>query len=542
MSGKIGYTQIDVTPETVVPTTDSRTLPRLKVKNVGQGPSGNSHGRGYEGAIRDQWNRDWLTSHMSGDLAVGTAWENITQRARDLVRNEPWAKQAIERIVGNVCGPEGILTESEIELNDGTLDDEAGGQIDNLFTRWAMEEADAEGELALPEIQSVSLSEAPEVGETFLVEVNDPDRNRIIPLCYQILEAEQINSTMDGMSAEGNRIKRGIEFDRRGRRVAYHFWTQHPYDLVLSAQDTVRVPAERIIHYYEKSRPSQTRGITWFASILQSMRDLGQYVGNEMKAARIGSLFTVAVKRAAGVGTGIGFGDDAGDGYDGDSNPLEYLGPGIIADIGQGDSVEMIESKRPASGAEPWIKLILSTMANGIGLSYLGLTRDTKESSFSAARFAQQGDKLFYKALQGKFGRRCPLRIRQRAVAQMIAMGRISSISPDQFRKNRQLFLGTRILPPGWEEIQVGEEVKAAVERIRAGFSTLQEECAGRGKNYRRILKQRARELALIRELELDLSTNYPGNVNSAGPVTEQPEDEPVEQEKPDGVEKTKNA
>jgi lambda family phage portal protein len=476
---------------------------------------------------------------MSADMAIGTAWDTITQRARDLCRNEPWAKQALERIVGNVCGPEGIQTESEIEFPDGTLDDETGAEIDHLFNIWAMEQADSECELAIPEIQSVSLSEAVEVGETFIVEVNDNNKNRIIPLCYQILESEQINSTMNGLTSDGGKIKRGIEFDSRGRRVAYHFWTQHPYDLVLSAQDTIRVPDERIIHYYEKTRPSQSRGVTWFASILQAMRDLGHYVGDEMKAARIGALFTVAIKRAAGMGTGLGFGEVGADETDLQGNPLEYLGPGIIADIGKDDDIVQINPNRPNSNAEPWIKLILSTMANGLGMSYLGLTRDTRESSFSAARFAQAGDKLFFKAIQGRFGRREVLPIRQRAVAQMIALGKISSLSPRQFQQNRHLWLSTRILPPGWEEIQVGEEVKAAVERIRAGFSTLQEECAGRGKNYRRILRQRARELALIKELDLDLSTNYPGNVNSTStpPPTENEMDSEMGDEDPEEIE-----
>jgi lambda family phage portal protein len=509
-------TQIDISPAYAVPADAVPLSPRLKSRAVGSGPSGHGYGRGYDSAMKDRWNRDWLTAHMSADLAIGTAWDNITQRARDLCRNEPWALQAIQRIVGNVIGPEGIQTESEIELADGSLDDETGAEVDRWFNHWAMDECDAEGEMALPELQAVAMGEAPEVGETFIVEVNDCNKNRIIPLCYQVLESEQINQGLDALLPNGSRIKRGIEFDKTGRRVAYHFWSEHPYDLMLSAQDTVRVPMERVIHYYEKRRPSQTRGITWLAPILQAMRDLGQYVGDEMKAARVGSLFTVAIKRAAGQGTGLGFGD-GGDAEDENSNPLEYLGPGIIADIGKDDEIEQINPSRPNSGAEPWIKLILETMSNGIGLSYLGLTGDVKGSSFSSARFARQGDKVFYRTLQGRFGRKCVLKIRQRAVSQLIAMGKISSLSPNQFQKNKQLWLATRILPPGWEEIQVGEEVKAAVDRIRAGFSTLQEECAGRGKNYRRILKQRAREIALAKAYNLDLSTNYPGNVNSAG-------------------------
>lgn len=516
-------TSVIVSPGVAPPAAVLEPLPVLKHRDrrlrAGSAPGysrGGGAGWGYQGAQNTRAMSDWITQHFSGDSAIAHGWDNITRRARDLVRNEPWAAQAVSRIPQNVIGAEGIASQSEIELDDGTLDVEAGQQLDTWFERWAADQADAEGEIDFAELQSLVMGEAPEVGECFLVEVNDPDPKRIIPLCYQVFEPEQINDSLWGTDpATGNRIKRGIEFDRYGRRAAYHFWTEHPYDLLVVANDTVRVPAGRVIHYYEKHRPSQTRGVTWFAPILQTMRDLSEYTGSEMTAARLGSMFTVAIKRANGIGTGLGFGEEYGDSMDRDSNPLEYLGPGIIADLGKDDSVEQIESKRPNSGAEGWIKLILNSMANGLGMTYLGLTGDTKEASFSSARFAQNKDKLFWKTLQGRFGRKVVLRIRRRAVTQMVARGLVS-ITPTQFKAAPFRWLATRLLPPGWEEIQVDAEVNAAIRRIQGGLSTLQEECAGRGRNWRRILQQRAREMALVKELGLDLTTNYAGNVSAS--------------------------
>jgi len=354
--------------------------------------------------------------------------------------------------------------------------------------------------MALPEMQALAMSEAPEVGESFLVEVNRKDKNRVIPLSYQILESEQLNNTLDfplhtlgpvGVPV-GNFIRRGIEFDPHHRPVAYHFWSEHPYDYMISAYKTIRIPAERVIHYYERKRPSQYRGVTWFAPILQYMRDLSCYVGDEMSAARIGAQFTVAIKRATGVGAGLGFGDGDYD-EDRDGNPLEHLGPGIIANIGKDDDIVQINPNRPNSASEPWIKLILGSMANGIGMTYLGLTGDVEKANFSSARFARLSDKTFWRTLQGRFGRKVVLRIRRRAVEQLIALGRIPALSASQFLANRHRWLATRVLPPGWEEVQVQQEVTAAIDRIRAGLSTLQEECAGRGKNWRRNLMQRAR-------------------------------------------------
>jgi capsid protein len=280
-------------------------------------------------------------------------------------------------------------------------------------------------------------------------------------------------------------------------------------------------------HYFERRRPSQRRGVTWFSPILQTLRDLSEYVGDEMTAARIASYFTVAVKRAAGAGTGLGFAEDGSEPTDADGNPLEELGPGIIADIGKDDDVTPIAANRPNSQAEPWIRLILQSMANGIGMTYIGLTGDVTQANFSSARFARLSDKVFWRTLQGRFGRRAVLSVRQDVVAQLVAMGRIRGLTPGQFAANRWRLSATRLLPPGWEEVQVKDEVQAAILRIQAGLSTLQEECAGRGQNWRRVLKQRAREIQLAERLGVNVAANFePVN---AGTTATEPEPDPAE-------------
>lgn len=481
---------------------------RRQVHATERGPHGSGSGRSYESAQNTRFNRDWLTSHMSGDAAISAGWDMLTRRARDLVRNEPWAAQACERITQNVIGSEGIRTESEIEFADGTLDEDTNKEFDTAFRRWA-EQADAEGEMHLAEMQALGMRETPEVGEVFYVACSDPDPKRLIPLCYQVIEAEQLATMFDRPRTAGdNRIKRGIEYDKFGKPVAYYFWVDHPYDLQVVATDTVRVPASRVIHYYERKRPSQRRGVTWFAPILQTLRDLSQYIGDEMTAARVSSWFTVAIKRASGAGTGLGLGD--GSDYDESGNPLEGLGPGIIADLGKDDEIQSIQSNRPNSASEPWIRLILNSMANGLGMTYLSLSGDVEKANFSAAQFAKLIDKVVWRTLQGRFGRRVPLRMRREVAAQLVAFGHIPSLSATQFRADPNHWLATRLLPPGWEDFNPVVEVNAAIARIQGGLSTLQDECAGRGRNWRQVLMQRSRELDLAESLEVPLSSSQP--------------------------------
>ena len=61
-------------------------------------------------------------------------------------------------------------------------------------------------------------------------------------------------------------IRAGIEFDKLGRRVAYHLYRSHPNDGALAPMsgtggiNTVRVPASEIIHLFRPLRPKQIRG------------------------------------------------------------------------------------------------------------------------------------------------------------------------------------------------------------------------------------------------------------------------------------------
>jgi len=533
--GPLSYTtSIIVDPSTPAPAVDLPALPRpapprpslsrqLRRNALAAARLGGVHT--YEGAAQTPMNRDWITAHYSGDAAIMAAWDNLVPRARDLARNEPWAAQALRRIVENTVGAEGIVSESAIEVGE-ELDEESNTEIDTWFRRWAENECDFFGEMDFAEMQSVALSDTAEAGEVFLIRVDDPRPRRIVPICFQVLETEQLDHTHDGVRlADGGYLKRGIEYDRLGRKIAFHFWAHHPYENIFISADRMRIPAERVIHYYRKLRPSQTRGVTWFATILQALRDMSQYVGDEMTAARIASWFTVAIKRAQGAGTGLGMLDD-GDEADAAGNPLEKLGPGTIADIGAGDDVSTIDPGRPNAAAGPWIKLILQSLANGIGLTYLGLTGDTAEASFSSARSAQNKDKVFYRTEQGRFGRRVVLPIRQAVVRQLVAVGRVRSVSPQQMRNDPYRWLATHLTPPGWEEIQIVDETNAAISRIQAGLSTLQEECAGHQRNYRRVLKQRALEMGLVKGLGLDLTTNYPGRIN----VTQNENIEPANQ------------
>ncbi|MFZ8458445.1 phage portal protein, partial [Staphylococcus aureus] len=81
------------------------------------------------------------------------------------------------------------------------------------------------------------------------------------------------------------------------RRKAYWMWPNHPGDTLVNTGGlkSVRIPAEQILHVFEKDRPGQIRGVTAFASVMMKMRDLDDYDDAELWRKKIESCFAAFV-------------------------------------------------------------------------------------------------------------------------------------------------------------------------------------------------------------------------------------------------------
>src|SRR5574341_1209335 len=93
----------------------------------------------YDGAKTGRRTDGWITTGASANAEVGAAMVKIRERARDLVRNNPFAARAISAIVCNAVDT-GIVPQARSGVAE--LDQ----YVDDLFGRWSGE-CDAEGRL-----------------------------------------------------------------------------------------------------------------------------------------------------------------------------------------------------------------------------------------------------------------------------------------------------------------------------------------------------------------------------------------------------------
>jgi lambda family phage portal protein len=470
-------------------------------------PSGSS----YKGAEINRFNRHWQPGNISGDAALYDSWPLLNARIRDLIRNEPTLLNAKRTMVSLLVGC-GIQTFAAAHFDDGEPVDDYNAESDEWHERWACStECDAEAKRCLAEIIAEGQGEEIETGDLLLLEVLDTSPGRTSPLCYQLLEAEQLDCSLDRPAAPGvNKIVRGIEFDGRNRAVAYHIFDAHPYDPYSGwTTKSSRVPASRVIHAFIPPRPSASRGMCWFAVCVQPTRDMDMLIGSELTAANIAALFTLMIKRKNFAGGGLGFSDGDPINLDDLGNALTKLGRGIISYIGPEDEIMPVERSQPGPQLAPFIKILRQQESMGTGLSYLRMTKDYESTSYTSARGAHLDDEAMLKPLQMRTGFQVVQPIRMRHNAFAVALGRIRSVSAAQFKANPWRWQRFDLMPPGREQLDPDGETDSIAGRIRTGVSTLKDECGARGKHWRKVLQQRALETKEIKRLGLEDQINF---------------------------------
>ena len=476
----------------------------------------------YRGAEQSRLWRGWQPGNYSGDAAIYRDFRALTPRIRDLFRNEPTLRKLARELKKHVISANGIQTFADVRLQDGALpgeqdlDDAFNFEADEEFERWSEGECDVEGRLSWPEMQWLYFSEIIESGGALLLECWDDSPRRRNPLCYQIVEYDQLDTRYDQPTGRsGNKIMRGIEYDSRNRPVAFYVYDQHPYDYGSVSMDSRRIPAERVIHSYIPGRPSQYQGVSELAANVQTAKDFDWLIGNELTSAALSALLTMVVKRKNGAGTGLGFSGDASstdgttDDYD---NNIVKWGRGVVADIGAEDDVKIAESSRPNPDVATFGDLLFQLHGMSAGVSHGRVTGQYKGTSYSAARAMHLDDAAYFVVLQSMCAKQFVLPVRRRHTEVCAALGMYSSVSRRQFQNQRHEMLRLIYQAPGREQLDPEKETGAAAERIDAGFSTWQDECGLRGKNWRQVALQQKRERAFFARhgLEYNLRKGSP--------------------------------
>lgn len=323
--------------------------------------------RSYDGAKTGRRTSGWTTGGTSANAEIAPAITLLRNRSRDLVRNNPYAAKAINSLVSNAIGI-GITP----TLSDGQT----------LWQKWSTE-CDADEQLDLYGLQMLAARTVRESGECLVrLRYRLPSDGLSVPLQIQVLEPDYLDNTRYESLPNGGWIQHGIEFDAIGRRAAYWLYKNHPGDVApnMNGLLSYRVPAEDVLHIYEKTRPGQTRGVPVLAPSMLKMRDLDDYEEAELVRKGIEACFAAFVTTED---DGRAVGEQSAE--SGSSRRLENLSAGMIQYLKPGENVSF-GSPGAVQGYNDYIRTQLHAIAAGAGITYEQLTGDLSQVNYSSIR------------------------------------------------------------------------------------------------------------------------------------------------------------
>lgn len=482
------------------------------------GPVGGVAKPAFRGGEVTPYNRSWQPEHRSGEAAHLENWDTLQGRARWIGRNDGFIKKMLGKAARrisrvNVRADVRRGGEDAVEFNAAT---------DQLFDDWRnSQECDAEGKSDWDQLSYLIVRELFVAGEVFVVRVDDPHEGRLVPLSLQLLETEQLDSTVDRpRSGDKNRIVRGIELDEANREVAYYFCRPHPYGVDGAPPKTQRVDASRALHMFLRVQPSETHGSTHLATIVQSTKDRDFLVGSELVSAGFQSLMSFGVFRDTGVGNGTGLDDGTGSSVDAHGNETFRLGRANVVNMTTRDKIEMFETNRPGPQFEPFAKFLLLLESAGFELSFANALGDYSMVNFHGAKMGAADDAEVYEFFSKIFVSSVLRPVYAWFVEQAVGLGLYDqvfddngqpAVTADEFVRARRQFLRVMIIFPRRLVLDERGQNLADLMAIDGGLKLRSEALAERGHRYRDFIGRRRREI----DDERDLNFRTPGQADA---------------------------
>lgn len=459
------------------------------------------------------------SSHVNAILSASGS--SLRNRARDLVRNNAYAASASDCFVANTVGA-GIVPRSrapERWMREA---------IQRAWEQWALR-ADVTERSDFYGLQGLVVRALFDAGEAFVRPLVGPvvDSAGGVPLRLQVLEADQVPIDDTRPLGDGRVVRCGIEMDLDGRRLAYHVYRQHPGDAqaILAGAETVRVPADEMLHVYQLQRPGQVRGIPWLTRAMVRLHLLDQYDDAELDRKKVAALIAGFIHTAAASDDLPGVTDAD---PEADNAVLADWRPGTLMKLLPGEQVTFSEPADVGGAYEQFQYRSLSAICSGMSLPYWTVTGDLRQANYSSLRaglveFRRRIEQLQHTVLVHQLCRP----VWEMWLRTAIVAGAIPGLTPVLAARRWQEIALVDWLPPKNDWVDPQKDVQAEVLEIQHGLKSRSQAVAERGYDVENVDAEQAADRARERELGLV----YGAAPNAAG--GDRPEERPMDDVQP---------
>jgi lambda family phage portal protein len=444
---------------------------------------------GFDGAQMQRRLIAWRASGESINSLLRHGGDVQRARARQLVRSNPYAANASASFTAHAVGC-GIKPSSLVD--DPALKE----RIQRLWLAWT-DEADADGLTDFYGLQAMAARAMFEAGECFIrFRSRRPEDGLTVPLQLQMLSSEHLPLGKCETLPNGHEILFGIELDRIGRRVAYHFHRTHPGDVRQSGQgELVRVPADQVCHVFHPIAEGQLRGVPWVAPAMVRLWLLDQYDDAELDRKKVAAMFAGFITRP---GPDDVMGED-GSQKDADGAALVGLQPGTMQLLLPGEDIKFSDPADVGGTYESFQYRTLLACCAAMGVPYTNVTGDLRQANYSSLRegkleFRRRIEQFQHATLIFQLCRP----VWQRWLRDAVLAG---ALDVPGFASAPGGYLAVKWIPPKWDWVDPLKDRKAEIEAIEAGLKSRSDVIESEGYDAeevdRRIAADRAREQAL---------------------------------------------
>jgi lambda family phage portal protein len=181
-------------------------------------------------------------------------------------------------------------------------------------------------------------------------------------------------------------IRAGIEFDKLGRRVAYHLYRSHPEDgrwrRCRPGRDGHGArPCQRNHPPVPRAAPGQIRGEPWLARALVKLNELDQYDDAELVRKKTAAMFAGFITRLSPEDNLMGEGLP-----DASGAALAGLEPGTMQILEPGEDVKFSQPADVGASYAEFLRMQFRAVAAAMGITYEMLTGDLTQVNYSSIR------------------------------------------------------------------------------------------------------------------------------------------------------------
>ena len=454
----------------------------------------------FEGASQTRRFRTWGLSSAGINTTLYGDRGNLVNRSRDLHRNTPEISGGIDTKTANIIG-RGITPRWDI--------DDISDQIKELWNQSAIE-IDANEQLDFYGLQALATDTLAISGELLVQYIYRTLKSGLtVPFQIKLLECDHLNDSSSYILPNGNTLKMGIEFSRSNRRVAYHLYKNHPGETyIFSSTDTIRIPANKILHIFRIRRPGQIRGYPGLSPIITRMHQFDKYEDAELMRKQMAAMLAYFIETPDGdPDIGLGGTTDESTDSEGNTDDFNFVEPGMISYLNPGERMSASTPADVGGNYEPFIFRQLCSIAKGIGITREQLTGDLRGVNYSSIRAGTIEVRRLFRMIQNHIiiHQMCrPIAQEWLDTAYVIGAAKIQNY----LDRRKSFIVKMKWDIDGWEWVDPLKSEKAEILAIRSGRKSLDESLGERGKNSADVLREIAKDNQLADELELQLDSD----------------------------------